>query len=60
MTLEEAIDHSLAKAKQLGDCDCGKEHLQLAEWLTELLSIRNNGRFHYNCREILNSEQTKL
>lgn len=36
MTLDEAIKHCLEKAD---DCsDCGKEHLQLANWL-KLLKI---------------------
>ena len=37
MTLDEAIKHCLEKS----DCtDCGKEHLQLANWLKELLEFR--------------------
>ena len=36
MTLQEAIDHALKKANQLGNCECANEQLQLAEWLKEL------------------------
>ena len=44
MSLDDAIEH----AREVGtkmleenpDCDCGKEHLQLAKWLEELRSIR--------------------
>ena len=36
MTLDEAINHALDQAQQLGDCPCGSEHKQLAEWLLEL------------------------
>lgn len=39
MTLDEAIEHCEEKAKC---CDsCGKEHKQLAEWLKELMTLRN-------------------
>lgn len=35
MTIEEAIQHCHEVAEK--ECtECGKEHLQLAEWLTEL------------------------
>lgn len=40
MTLQEAIDHALKKANQLGNCECANEHLQLAEWLKELQNIK--------------------
>ena len=49
MSLDDAIEH----AREVGtkmlsenpDCDCGKEHLQLAKWLEELRSIRGaNGK----------------
>lgn len=36
MTLDEAIEHANEVAMDLGDCDCGKEHKQLGEWLSEL------------------------
>lgn len=36
MKLEEAIIHAEEKAKALGDCECAKEHLQLASWLKTL------------------------
>ena len=38
MTLDEAIEHCLEKA----DCtSCGKEHLQLANWLKELSEVKS-------------------
>lgn len=39
MTLDEAIEHCEEKAK-CGN-SCGMEHKQLAEWLRELMSLRN-------------------
>ena len=36
MTLDQAIKHAREKAKELGDCACGTDHRQLAEWLEEL------------------------
>lgn len=39
MTLDEAIEHCEEKAK-CGD-SCGMEHKQLAEWLKELMNLRN-------------------
>lgn len=39
MTLDEAIEQCEEKAK-CGD-SCSKEHKQLAEWLRELMSLRN-------------------
>jgi hypothetical protein len=38
MTLDEAIEH--CKEKSCNDTICGKEHKQLAEWLTELKGYR--------------------
>ncbi len=40
MNLKEAIEHAQQKAIELGDCECAKEHRQLAEWLTELLALK--------------------
>ena len=41
MTLDEAIKHCLEKS----DCtECGKEHLQLANWLKELLQYKKLGK----------------
>lgn len=38
MTIEEAIAHCYEKANS---CDaCGREHLQLAHWLEELVELR--------------------
>lgn len=51
MELEEAIDHAKQKAKELGDCECAKDHLQLAEWLEELKLMRSvNGACDF-CKE---------
>ena len=38
MSLDEAIKHCREIGKQCDDC--GREHLQLAEWLTELKKYR--------------------
>jgi hypothetical protein len=38
MTLDEAIKHCEDKAQQCGEC--GKEHVQLAEWLKELKRLK--------------------
>lgn len=39
MTLDEAIEHCEEKAK---GCDsCSMEHKQLADWLRELMTLRN-------------------
>ena len=43
ITLDEAISHAEEQAKKLGECDCGKEHKQLAEWLKELKERREAG-----------------
>ena len=44
MTLDEAIKHSEEVADSYNntvpDCDCAKEHRQLAEWLKELKRLR--------------------
>jgi len=40
MTLQEAIDHATEKSK--GTCKCSALHKQLAEWLKELKSLREN------------------
>ena len=40
MTLDEAIEH--CKKKSCDDTACGKEHKQLAEWLTELKGYRGS------------------
>lgn len=49
MTLEEAIKHcydvyNRLKAQDNEDCECAEEHKQLAEWLSELKSRRENER----------------
>ena len=40
LTVEQSIEHALAVYEQ-NDCNmCGRQHKQLANWLTELLSLR--------------------
>lgn len=40
LTVEQSIEHALAVYDQ-NDCNmCGRQHKQLANWLTELLSLR--------------------
>lgn len=40
LTVEQAIEHALAVYEQ-NDCNmCGRQHKQLVNWLTELLSLR--------------------
>ena len=50
MTLDEAIEHCEEKAK-CGD-SCGMEHKQLAEWLKELKTIREE--YEIKCRILYN------
>ena len=38
MTIDEAIEHAKEKGKECSEC--GKEHLQLAEWLEELKDLK--------------------
>ena len=38
MNLDEAIEHCREKANT--ECECGKEHLQLYNWLIELKTYR--------------------
>lgn len=42
MTLDEAIRHAREKAQTLcgKDALCAKEHEQIADWLTELKTLR--------------------
>ena len=40
MTIEEAINHCEEKAS--GCSECAKEHAELAEWLKELIELREN------------------
>lgn len=42
MTIDEAIEHALEKSKEC--TACGKEHLQLAEWLQELKVLRKENK----------------
>ncbi len=44
MTLEEAIDHATFVAATCACEECGTEHLQIAEWLTELKTRREAER----------------
>ncbi len=41
MSLEKAIEHALHIAEICADEECGMQHLQLAEWLTELKTRRD-------------------
>ncbi len=40
MTLDEAIEHAVFVAETCACEECGMEHLQIAEWLTELKTKR--------------------
>lgn len=50
MTLEEAIQHARDKAAGMECTECGQDHQQLADWLTELHTI------HTQCAEPCNKE----
>lgn len=39
-TIDEAIEHAKERAERLGDCECAREHAQLAAWLEELSAYR--------------------
>lgn len=69
MTLEEAIKHCEEVAADLesetdevtelyDDCECREEHLQLAEWLTELKERRNGGWI--SCKDRLPEPDTMV
>ncbi len=51
MTLEEAIQHCREKAN--GSCACADDHRQLAEWLLELVDLREKTEivFCKDCRK---------
>jgi hypothetical protein len=53
MTLQEAIKHCYEEADKLGNCECGKNHLQLAHWLEKLNEIEQSPT------EIRPKEETK-
>lgn len=41
MSIDEAIEHCLAKAKDKKTCEgCRNDHMQLARWLKELKKLR--------------------
>jgi hypothetical protein len=40
MTLDEAASHAESKAMQSSSVECGREHMQLAKWLRELIEDR--------------------
>lgn len=42
-TLEEAIEHCYEKA-QCANKECGRDHMQLAHWLTELKRLREENK----------------
>jgi len=44
MKLVDAIKHAKATAEKNKDNKCGKEHLQLASWLEELLKLRKENK----------------
>lgn len=48
LSLDDAIEHCYTKAKELfrndPNCGCGKDHLQLAAWLTELKNLRKENQ----------------
>lgn len=49
MTLDEAIKHCHEVAEKCEcNCECGKEHLQLAEWLEELQERRLKEKYDGN------------
>jgi len=64
MTLEEAIKHANEKAKEQGDCPCGSDHKQLAEWLEELKSFQDDfwkdGRSYKNNFTIKDADSKEL
>jgi hypothetical protein len=45
MTIEEAIQHAVERANET---NCGREHKQLAEWLTELIELRKKVKEYEN------------
>jgi len=49
MTLDEAIEHAKEQSKEDGLCECGLEHIQLAEWLIELRMMRKHLLDQYMC-----------
>ena len=54
MTLDFAISHAREAASKMlsedPECRCGKEHLQLAEWLEELRELREKNCCDSECR----------
>lgn len=40
LSIEQAIQHAEDKSLELGSCECGAQHAQLAKWLCELLAHR--------------------
>jgi len=48
LSIDDAIEHCYSKAKELfrndPKCRCGKDHLQLAEWLKELKVLRKENQ----------------
>ena len=46
MTLNEAIEHCKEQAEKHGCDACGKEHIQLANWLIELKKLTEYDNQH--------------
>lgn len=40
MDINEAIVHASEKAEELGDCECGLWYKQVAQWLEELVFLK--------------------
>jgi hypothetical protein len=59
LTLDEAIQHSEEKAKELSSCACASEHLQLAQWLKELKELKENIML-INYTESIGSRKTEM
>ena len=48
MTLNEAIEHCKEQAEKHGCDACGKEHIQLANWLIELKKLKETQNMTIN------------
>jgi len=59
MTLQEAIRHAKEKSKTLNG-KCAQEHLQLAEWLEKLQSLRKSNNWIPALERLPNNEDVVL
>ena len=63
MTIEEAIKHAEEVADKYSatfpNCDCAKEHRQLAAWLKELLEYKSQLKIIY-CKECKHCKATEF